>query len=105
MTSARIAMIAVATMMLFSAVGADAAKRCRMLCREQVRGCIAAAKSQNVCTALHGHERRDCQRTLHTAVRTCKSMRGPILATCKVSPNPDACSPSGAFLDDVAVGS
>jgi hypothetical protein len=84
------------------ASGADAAKRCRLLCREQIRACVTDARARIVCGALHGHERRDCQRELHRTIRTCKSMRGPILAACKASTSPDTCSPSGAFLDERA---
>ena len=79
--------------------GASAAKRCRLLCREQVRACVAEARAQIVCAGRTGHDRRDCQRELHAAMRTCKSMRGPILAGCKEATSAETCSPSGAFLD------
>jgi hypothetical protein len=78
---------------------AEAAKRCRKLCRDQVAACVAAAKTQYVCTGLKGTERRDCKRTLHAAIRECKSMRGAILSACKASTSTDSCSPSGAFLE------
>ena len=78
---------------------AHAAKRCRLLCRDQVRACMTAARTSIVCTGFHGHDRRDCQRELHTALRTCKSMRGPILSACKASTSTETCSPSGAFLE------
>ena len=79
---------------------ADAAKRCRLLCRDQVRACVGDARATIDCSALHGHDRRDCQRQLHAALRTCKSMRGPILAACKASTSIETCSPSGAFLEE-----
>ena len=91
--------LALTVLVLVSATGAVAAKRCRLLCREQVRTCVADARARIVCTDLRGHDRRDCQRTLHAAVRTCKSNRGPILAACKTSASPDTCSPSGAFVE------
>jgi hypothetical protein len=78
---------------------AHAAKRCRLLCRDQVRACVTDARTNLVCTALRGPDRRDCQRQLHTALRTCKSMRGPILTACKTSTSTDTCSPSGAFVE------
>jgi hypothetical protein len=95
----RIALLAMATIMLAGVTGADAAKRCRRLCRDQVRACVDEARARIVCTALHGGDRRDCQRALHTALRTCKSMRGPVLSACKAATTSTACSPSGAFLD------
>ena len=91
--------LALAMLVLGGAAGAAAAKRCRLLCRDQVRACVAEARTRIVCADRRGHERRDCQRELHLAIRTCKSMRGPILAACKASTNLDACSPSGAFID------
>ena len=92
--------LALAMLVLTGVATADAAKRCRRLCRDQVSACVADARARIMCTDLRGHDRRDCQRTLHAAIRTCKSMRGPILSACKVSPSIDTCSPSGAFLDD-----
>ena len=94
-----IAALSLIVLALASATGAVAARRCRLLCREQVRTCVADARARIVCTDLRGHDRRDCQRALHTVVRACKSNRGPILAACKTSTNPVACSPSGAFLE------
>lgn len=91
--------LVMAMLMLAGVGGAEAAKRCRLLCREQVRACVADARATIVCSALHGHERRDCQRGLHLAIRTCKSMRGSILSTCKASTSLETCSPSGAFVD------
>ena len=91
--------LALGMLVLTGVSGADAARRCRLLCRDQVRACVAEARARIVCTDRHGHERRDCQRDLHTALRTCKSVRGPILAACKTSASVDTCSPSGAFLD------
>jgi hypothetical protein len=91
--------LALTILVLAGATGAVAAKRCRLLCREQVRVCVADARARIVCTGLRGHDRRDCQRALHAAIRTCKSNRGPILAACKTSTSSDACSPSGAFVE------
>lgn len=91
--------VALAMFVLAGFAGAEAAKRCRLRCRDQVRACVADARARIACTDLHGHDRRDCQRELHAAVRTCKSMRGPILAACRVSTSIETCSPSGAFLD------
>ncbi len=91
--------LALAFLVIASATSAVAAKRCRLLCRDQVRACVADARARIVCTELHGHDRRDCQRSLHAAVRTCKAIRGPILAACKTSTSTDTCSPSGAFLE------
>jgi hypothetical protein len=91
--------LALAFLMLAGATGAVAAKRCRLLCRDQVRACVADARARIVCTDLRGHDRRDCHRELHAAIRTCKSNRGPILAACKTSTSTDTCSPSGAFID------
>jgi hypothetical protein len=91
--------LAMAMLLLAGVSGAEAAKRCRLLCREQVRACVADARARIVCTELRGHDRRDCQRTLHVDLKTCKSMRGPILSTCKASTVTDACSPSGAFVE------
>jgi hypothetical protein len=95
--------LALALLLLAGTDGAEAAKRCRLLCRDQVRACVADARSRNVCTDLRGTERRVCRRTLRGEIRTCKSLHGPILAACKTSDRADTCSPSGAFLDgDVA---
>ena len=92
--------LAMAMLLATGVSGAEAAaKRCRLLCRDQVRACVTAARARIVCTELRGHERRDCQRTLHVELKTCKSMRGPILSACKASTVTDACSPSGAFLE------
>ena len=91
--------LAMGMLLLAGGTGAEAAKRCRLLCRDQVRACVADARARIVCAPLHGHDRRDCQRTLHADIRTCKSFRGPILSACKESTMPDACSPSGAFVD------
>ena len=91
--------LALTLLVLGSATGAVAAKRCRLLCRDQVRACVADARARIVCTTLHGHDRRDCQRELHAAIRTCKSNRGPILAACKTSSSVETCSPSGAFVE------
>jgi hypothetical protein len=91
--------LAMSILVLSGATGASAAKRCRLLCREQVHACVDDARTQIVCTDRHGHDRRDCQRALHAAIRTCKSTRGPILAGCKTSTTADTCSPSGAFVD------
>jgi hypothetical protein len=91
--------LALAFLMLAGATGAVAAKRCRLFCRDQVRACVADARARIVCTDLRGHDRRYCHRTLHAAIRTCKSNRGPILAACKTSTSTDACSPSGAFVE------
>jgi hypothetical protein len=91
--------VAMAILMLAGVRGADAAKRCRLLCRDQVRACVADARTTIVCTDLRGHDRRDCQRALHADLRACKSNRGPILSACRTAVNPDACSPSGAFVD------
>jgi hypothetical protein len=91
--------LALAMLMLGGITFAEAAKRCRKLCRDQVTACITAAKSQYVCTGLKGPERRDCNRTLHAAIRECKSTRGPILSLCKASTSTDSCSPSGAFVE------
>jgi len=91
--------LALAMLVLTGVAGAEAAKRCRRLCREQVAACVADARTRVVCTELRGRERRDCQRALHVEIRSCKSMRGTILSTCKTSPSTDTCSPSGAFLD------
>jgi hypothetical protein len=94
----------VLAMLVLTGVGsAEAAKRCRRLCRDQVQACVADARARIVCADRRGHERRDCQRELHAAIRTCKSMRGPILAACKTSPSVDTCSPSGAFVDDTDI--
>jgi hypothetical protein len=91
--------LALAMLMLASITTAEAAKRCRRLCRDQVRACVTDAKARIVCAGLKGHDRRDCMRTLHTAVRDCKSMQGPILSLCKASTSADSCSPSGAFVE------
>lgn len=91
--------LALAMLMLGSITVAEAAKRCRKLCRDQVTACVTDAKTRNVCTGLKGPERRDCKRTLHAAIRECKSMAGPILSLCKSSTNADSCSPSGAFVE------
>ena len=91
--------LALAMLMIGGLTAAEAAKRCRLLCRDQVRACVANAKATIVCAGTKGHDRRDCMRTLHTAVRECKSMRGPILSLCKASTGTDACSPSGAFVE------
>ena len=91
--------LAMAMVMLAGVQGAAAAKRCRLLCRDQVRACVADARARTVCTDLRGHDRRDCQRALHAAIRTCKSNRGPILSVCQTAVNTDTCSPSGAFVD------
>ena len=92
-------MLALAMLMLGGITFAEAAKRCRKLCRDQVTACITDAKARIVCAGLKGHDRRDCMRTLHAAVRECKSMRGPILSSCKASTSTDTCSPSGAFVE------
>jgi hypothetical protein len=97
--------LAMALLLLAGANLAEAAKRCRRLCRDQVRACVAEARTRGVCTDLRGSERRDCRRTLRAEVRTCKSMRGPILSGCKVSESVDTCSPSGAFVDGGVAGS
>ena len=91
--------LALAMLMLGGITVAEAAKRCRKLCRDQVTACVTAAKTQYVCTGLKGPERRDCKRALHAAIRECKSMRGPILSSCKASTSPDTCSPSGSFVE------
>jgi hypothetical protein len=91
--------LALAMLMLGGITFAEAAKRCRKLCRDQVTACVTAAKSQYVCTGLKGIERRDCKRTLHAAIRECKSVRGSILSLCKASTSTDSCSPSGAFVE------
>ena len=91
--------LALAMLMLASITTAEAAKRCRRLCRDQVRACVTDAKARIVCAGTKGHDRRDCMRTLHAAVRECKSMSGPILSLCKASTSTDACSPSGAFVE------
>ena len=91
--------LALAMLVMGSITAAEAAKSCRRLCRDQVTACVAGAKARIVCAGTKGHDRRDCMRTLHAAVRECKSMRGPILAACKVSTSTDACSPSGAFVE------
>ena len=95
--------LVLATLVLTGVGSAEAAKRCRRLCRDQVQACVADARARIVCADRRGHERRDCQRDLHAAIRTCKSMRGPILAACKTSPTVDTCSPSGAFVDDTDI--
>ena len=94
--------LAMAMLMLAGVHGAEAAKRCRLLCRDQVRACVADARARTVCTALRGHDRRECQRSLHGEIRACKSNRGPILSACKTSVAADTCSPSGAFVEAVA---
>jgi hypothetical protein len=91
--------LALAVLVIGGITAAEAAKRCRLLCRDQVRACVADAKATIVCTGTKGHDRRDCMRTLHAAVRECKSMRGPILSVCKASTSTDSCSPSGAFVE------
>src|SRR5262245_37154945 len=91
--------LALAMLMLGGITVAQAAKRCRLLCRDQVRACVADAKATIVCAGTKGHDRRDCMRMLHVAVRDCKSMRGPILSLCKASTSQDSCSPSGAFVE------
>jgi len=91
--------LALAMLMLAGITTAEAAKRCRRLCRDQVMACITDAKARIVCAGTKGHDRRDCMRTLHTAVRECKSMQGPILSLCKASTSTDSCSPSGAFVE------
>ena len=91
--------LVLAMLVIGSITAAEAAKRCRKLCRDQVTACVTAAKTQYVCTGLKGPERRDCKRTLHAAIRECKSMSGPILSLCKASTSPDSCSPSGAFVE------
>ena len=91
--------LALAMLVIGSITAAEAAKSCRRLCRDQVFACVADAKARIVCAGTKGHDRRDCMRTLHAAVRECKSMRGPILAACKVSTSTVACSPSGAFVE------
>ena len=91
--------LALVVLMLAAATGAVVAKRCRLLCRDQVRACVTDARARIVCTDLRGHDRRDCHRALHVAIRTCKSNRGPILAACVTSTSMDTCSPSGAFID------
>ena len=91
--------LALAMTLLGGVTMADAAKRCRRLCRDQVRACVDSARARIVCSELRGGERRECQRSLHAEIRTCKSMRGPILSTCKASTSTDTCSPSGAFID------
>src|SRR5678816_2237906 len=72
--------LALAMLMLAGITTAEAAKRCRRLCRDQVRACVTDAKARIVCAGTKGHDRRDCMRTLHAAVRECKSMSGPILS-------------------------
>jgi hypothetical protein len=94
--------LALAMLVLSGATGASAAKRCRLLCKEQVRACVADARARIVCTERHGHDRRDCQRELHVTIRACKSIRGPILSGCKTATSTDTCSPSGAFIDGVS---
>jgi hypothetical protein len=91
--------LALAMLVMGGATAAQAAKRCRRLCRDEVTACVTAAKSRNVCTGLKGHDRRDCMRSLHAAVRECKSMSGAILSACKASTSTDTCSPSGAFVE------
>ena len=91
--------LALAMLVIGGVTAADAAKRCRRLCRDQVFACVADAKARIVCAGTKGHDRRDCMQTLHAAVRECKSMSGPILSLCKASTSTDACSPSGAFVE------
>ena len=90
--------LAIATVLLMGVYDVQA-KRCRRLCRDEVVACIADSRATHVCTELAGTERRDCRRALHTAIRTCRSFRGPILAACKTSTSVDTCSPSGAFVE------
>jgi hypothetical protein len=94
--------LAMAMLVLAGVHGAEAAKRCRRLCRDQVQACVAATRARIACTGRRGPDRRACNRDLHTALRACRSMRGPILSACKASASVDTCSPSGAFLDDSA---
>ena len=91
--------LALAMLVMGGITAAEASKRCRKLCRDQVMACITDAKARIVCAGTKGHDRRDCMRTLHTAVRECKSMQGPILSLCKASTSTDSCSPSGAFVE------
>ena len=91
--------LALALAILAGATHVEAAKRCRLLCRDQVRACVADARARIACTGLRGGDRRDCRRELNHAVRTCKSMRGPILSACTASTSVETCSPSGAFVE------
>lgn len=92
--------LALAVLLAGGVGAADAAKRCRALCRAEVRTCVTDARARRVCAGLRGHDRRECQRELHAAIRVCTSMRGPILAACKASTSADTCSPSGAFVEE-----
>ncbi|MGH7895571.1 MAG: hypothetical protein ACREQL_12945 [Candidatus Binatia bacterium] len=106
MTTTKAALLALALgASLTAAAPATAAKRCRLLCRDAIRACVADARAHIPCTGLRGHDRRACQRDLHAAIRTCKRSSGPILQACKASTSVDACSPSGAFLDGELAGS
>lgn len=91
--------LALAMLVMGSITAAHAAKRCRKLCHDQVVSCVADAKARIACAGTKGHDRRDCMKTLHAAVRECKSMRGAILSACKASTSTDTCSPSGAFVE------
>ncbi len=94
-----VALLALALAASLSVTPAMAARRCRVLCRDAVQACVSDARARMVCTGLRGHDRAQCKRDLHVAIRTCKRNSGPILQACKASTNPDSCSPSGAFLD------
>lgn len=84
-----------ATSLLVSPVGAK--PKCRMLCKQDIKDCVAAVPKNSTCTGT-GAEKRTCRKGHHTAKVACKTNS---LSLCKSDSNPDpnVCSPSGAFLD------
>ena len=89
-----------ATSLLVSPVGAK--PKCHKLCRQPIHDCVAAVPKNSTCTGT-GTEKRTCRKGHHTAKVACKTN---ITALCKNDSNPDpnVCSPSGAFLDSSVDG-
>lgn len=89
-----------ATSLLVSPVGAK--PKCRHLCRQDIKDCVAAVPKNSACTGT-GAEKRTCRRDHRTVKTTCKTHS---LDLCKNDSNPDpnVCSPSGAFLDSSVDG-
>ncbi|MGH7896208.1 MAG: hypothetical protein ACREQL_16200 [Candidatus Binatia bacterium] len=73
------------TLCLSAAPASVYAKACPAKCKVEIKTCRTA------CNELSGKAKKQCK-------RACKKS---FVTLCKERQNPDACSPSGAFLDEL----
>ena len=71
---------------------AFAAKDCRKLCGAEIKSCVAAAKARNDCAGLKGAEQHACKKRRRSAIKSCRSNKGPVLTACKASAATSTCT-------------